>query len=249
MTAKVKRRTALAAAIAMVGTRRAAAQEFKLTSVLSELISTAGDSFGVTYPVKPKGTAPFPTVIVLAAEETSGVATDALDRLTKEGIFAVAPDVFLDDPIDEVVMNRIDATCDWAGKNGGDMSRLGIVGFGSGGRAAWIYDARSPTLKAVIAWYGSLQGETSQAHPTTALDAASKLNAPLLGLYGKNDGTPQHLLLDAEARAKKAGKIVEVVSYVGVGRDFAAPGSSFDQAATLDGWQRTTKWLRDHGVA
>ena len=82
----------------------------------------------------------------------------------------------------------------------------------------------------------------------TALDAASMLNAPLLGLYGKNDGTPQRLLLDAEARAKKAGKTAEIVAYVGAGHNFAVPGASFDQAATIDGWERTLKWLRAHGV-
>jgi carboxymethylenebutenolidase len=147
-------------------------------------------------------------------------------------------------------MQRLDATRDWAGKNGGDIARLGIIGFGPGGRAAWLYAAFSPALKAAIAWGGPMQGTTSPARPITALEVAGQLNAPLLGLYGKNDGTPQRILLDAEARAKKAGKTADIVSYVGAGQNFAVPGAaSFDEAATIDGWQRTLKWLRDHGVS
>ena len=238
MTAIVTRRATLVAiaSVALVG--HAEAQDTRAE------ISTPGGPIGASF-LKPEGAGPFPVVLV-ATETAPGQRTlvaDACSRLAKEGFFAVAPDLFAGNPPDATIMQRLDATRDWAGQNGGDSARLGLVGFGPGGRLAWLYDAYSPGLKAVVAWYGPMQGEAT-------LDAAARLHAPLLGLYGKTDGTPQRVLLDAEGRAKKAGKTAEIVVYVGAGTNFAVPGtSSFDQAATLDGWQRTVAWLRKFGVA
>ena len=75
----------------------------------------------------------------------------------------------------------------------------------------------------------------------TALEAAAHLHAPRCSAStAKTTATPQSVLLDAESKAKQAGKIAEIVAYVGAGQNFAVPGApSFDQAATLDGWQRT----------
>ena len=252
MVGGVTRRATLAGVAGLALTRDGAAQGLRGVATSSIQIPTADGSIGVLSPVRPPGNGPVPVVLVLAGENASPeqLVADALDRLTKEGFLAAAPDVFAGDPSDSVVMQRIDATRDWAGKNSGDVARLGIVGFGPGGRAAWLYDAHSPALKAAVAWYGPMQGAPSPARPTTALDAAGHLNAPLLGLYGKNDGTPQRVLLDAEARSKQAGKTADIVLYTGVGPNFAVPGTaSFDQAATLDGWQRTIAWLRDHGMS
>ena len=245
----VTRRAVLAAGALLSLPRFARAQDGDGVQTGEAEIPTDGGAIAATF-AKPPGSGPFP--IVLVAENGTGLdraVIDACRGLAKEGFLAVAPALFAGNPPDGTLMQRLDATASWAAGNAGDRQRTGIVGFGLGGRLAWIYAAFSPALKAAVAWYGPMQGTTSPAHPITALDAAGRLNAPLLGLYGKNDGTPQRVLLDAEARAKKAGKTAEIVSYVGAGRDFAVPGPSFDQAATLDGWQRTLKWLRDHGVA
>ena len=199
---------------------------------------------------RPAGTGPFP--VVLVAEHGAGLGQpvrDACHGLAKEGFVAVAPALFAGDPPDGTVNQRLDAARDWATQNGGDPARLGIVGFGAGGRAAWLYDAASPALKAAVSWYGPLAGATSPAHPMTALEAAAHLHAPMLGLYGKNDGTPQRSLLDAESKAKAAGKTAAIVLYVGAGQNFDVAGApGYDQAATLDGWKRTLAWLRKNGV-
>ncbi len=249
MKTGITRRAGLAAALALGLSRPARAQDADGVQTGEAQIPTEGGAVAGIF-AKPPGAGPFP--IVLVAENGTGldrVVIDACHGLAKEGFMAVAPALFAGNPPDGTLMQRLDATASWAAQNGGDRLRTGIVGFGPGGRIAWLYAAFSPALKAAVAWYAPLQGTTSPTHPMTALDAAAHLNVPLLGLYGKNDGTPQRLLLDAEARAKKAGKTAEIVSYVGAGRDFAVSGPSFDQAATLDGWQRTLKWLRDHGVA
>ena len=102
--------------------------------------------FAGTY-AKPAGSGPFS--IVLVAENGTGldrVVTDACHGLAKEGFLAVAPALFAGDPPDGTLLRRLDAAAAWAAQHGGDMARLGIVGFGPGGRAAWIYDAYSPTF-------------------------------------------------------------------------------------------------------
>lgn len=250
MTTGVTRRVTLAAAMLLSLPRFARAQGDGVQNGEAQIPTDGGAIAGIW--AKPPGPGPGPFPIVLVAENGTGldrVVIDACHGLAKEGFLAVAPALFAGDPPDGTLMQRLDAAATWASQNGGDRARVGIVGFGPGGRAAWLYDAFSPALKAAIAWSGPLQGALSPAHPMTALDAAGQLNAPLLGLYGKNDGTAQRLLLDAEDRAKKAGKIAEIVDYVGAGHNFAIPGASFDQAATLDGWERTLKWLRSHGVS
>ena len=199
---------------------------------------------------RPPGAGPFP--IVLVAENGTGldrVVGDACQALAKAGILAVAPALFAGTPTDGTLMMRLDAALAWAAQNGGDTTRLGIVGFGPGGRLAWLYDAFSPAVKAAVAWYGPLGGVTSPAQPMTALEAATALHGPMLGLYGKNVGTTQRVLLEAEAKAKQAGKVAQIVRYVGAGQNFAVAGShAFDHAATIDGWRRTMNWLRDNGV-
>lgn len=250
ITPGVTRRASLAAVAVLSMSRFARAQGEDGVETGETQIPTDGGTVAGIY-AKPPGTGPFP--IVLVAENGTGldrVVIDACHGLAKAGYLAVAPALFAGNPPDGTLMQRLDATASWAAQTGGDRLRTGIVGFGPGGRAAWIYAAFSPALKAAVAWYGPMQGAISPAHPMTALEAAGQLNAPLLGLYGKNDGTPQHILLDAEARAKKAGKTAEIVQYVGASQNFAVAGApSFDQAATLDGWKRTLSWLRDHGVA
>lgn len=249
MTSAINRRATLAAAAALAVACTARAQNTEGPDVGAAQIPSAGGDIAGLF-AKPAGSGPFP--IVLVAESGNGLSrlmTDSCRGLAKEGFLAVAPALFAGSPPDGTIMQRLAAAAAWAGQNGGDPARLGIVGFGAGGRAAWLYDAYSPALKAAIVWYGPLEGATSPSHPTTALDAAAHLHAPLLGLYGKGDTIPRRVLLDAEARAKQAGKTADIVSYVGAGPDFAAAGTpAFDQAATLDGWSRTLAWLRDHGV-
>lgn len=249
MAADQTRRAVLAATAGLLLARHAAAQGTDTVVTGEAQVITAGGPIDAIF-AHPPGTGPFP--VVLVAENGTGldrVVIDACHGLAKEGYLAIAPALFAGDPPDGTLMQRLDAARAWAGQNGGDVVRLGIVGFGPGGRAAWLFDAYQPGLKAAIAWNGPLQGTISPARPMTALDAAAHLHAPLLGLYGKTDGIPQRLLLDAEARAKQAGKVAEIVEYVGAGQNFAVAATpGYDAAATIDGWQRTLAWLHKNSV-
>lgn len=239
---------------------------------------SAGDtkifSDGVDLPgyyAKPAGAGPFPTVLVV--EEIFGVhehIKDICRRLAKLGYLAVAPELYarigdlstMSDPQqivrdviskapDQQLMRDLDNTVVWAGKNGGDLDRLGITGFCRGGRAVWLYDAHNPALRAAVAWYGPVTGQVSPIQPKTALDLADTLHAPLLGLYGKEDeGIPVSQLMQAEAKAKAAGKTIEIVVYDNAGHAFYADyRPSYRAPAAMDGWQRMLAWFKQYGVA
>ena len=59
-----------------------------------------------------------------------------------------------------------------------------------------------------------IKNPTSDIKPKTALDIADQLHCPVLGLYGGQDQIiPVDLIHQAEAKAKEAGKTVEIVIY------------------------------------
>src|SRR4030088_3680217 len=106
------------------------------------------------YFARPNGVSNPP--VVLVAMEIFGLheyIKDVTRRLAKLGAFAVAPDYYfrkgdltkitdikqfvpmVDSKPDAELLSDLDATVAWAKSQGGDTSRLGIVGFCRGGRA------------------------------------------------------------------------------------------------------------------
>jgi carboxymethylenebutenolidase len=222
------------------------------------------------YAARPAGAGPFPTVLVI--EEIFGVheyIKDTCRRLAKAGYQAVAPELYarladlskmtdtaqifreviLRAP-DSQMLSDLDAAAAWAASHGGDASRLGVTGFCRGGRDTWLYAAHNPQLKAAVAWYGPVAGETSSIQPQTALDIAAELKCPLLGLYGGQDsGIPQPLVREAETKARAAGKTVDVVVYPDAPHGFHADyRPSYRKSDAEDGWNRMLAWFRRYGV-
>ena len=83
------------------------------------------------------------------------------------------------------------------------------------------------------------------------LDVADQLKCPLLGLYGEQDTSiPVADVRAAEAKAKAAGKTVEIVFYPDAPHGFHADyRPSYRQADAEDGWKRLLAWFAAYGVA
>jgi len=108
---------------------------------------------------------------------------------------------------DAQVMSDLDATGAWAGKNSGNVDKLGITGFCWGGRTTWLYTAHNPQIDAGVAWYGRLVGDKTELTPMHPLDVVDRINAPVLGLYGGADaGIPNDTVERMNEALKKAGK-------------------------------------------
>lgn len=223
------------------------------------------------YYARPAGAGPFPTVVVI--EEIFGVheyIKDTCRRLAKLGYLAVAPELYariadlskmtdagqiIRDVIskapDATVLSDLDSTVVWAMANHGDPARLGVTGFCRGGRNVWMFAEHNPQLKAAVAWYGPVMSPTSEIQPTTPTDHADALKCPLLGLYGEKD--PSIKVADvqaAAARARAAGKSVEIVVYPNSAHAFHADyRPSYVKADAEDGWARMLAFFKQHGVA
>lgn len=149
------------------------------------------------------------------------------------------------------MLSDLDSTVDWAAANHGDIGRLGVTGFCRGGRGTWLFAAHNPKLKAAVAWYGPIVGTATPIQPANTIDIAGELKCPLLGLYGAKDpGIAVADVQAAEAKAKAAGKTIEIVVFPEAGHGFHADyRPTFVAAAAEDGWTRMQAWFRRYGVA
>jgi carboxymethylenebutenolidase len=210
---------------------------------------------------------------ILVVQEIFGVhewIKDVCRRFAKEGYFAVAPALYArqGDPTtytdiqklvseivskvdDNVVMTDLDATAKWAAANGGDASKIGVTGFCWGGRITWLYTAYNPSVKAGVAWYGRMvrpEGNTQPKHP---VEIAAGLKGRVLGLYGELDkGIPLTQVEAMRAALKEAGDTgCEIVVYPGADHGFLADyRPTYNEVAAKDGWARSLKWFKSHGV-
>ena len=222
------------------------------------------------YFAKPARKGTFP--VILVNEEIFGVheyIKDVCRRWAKLGYLAVATEYYarigdlskmtdvsqiISDVIskapDDQYMADLDSTAAWALQNGGSSTRVGVMGFCRGGRQTWLYAAHSPHLKAAVAFYGPLLGTPTPIQPHTALDLAEEIKCPLLGLYGGQDPSiPVEAVRQAEAKAKAAHKIVEIVIYPDAPHGFHADyRPSYRQADAEDAWKRAQAWFHRFGV-
>jgi carboxymethylenebutenolidase len=95
-----------------------------------------------------------------------------------------------------------------------------------------------------------LGGAPTAIQPVPALDVADKIKCPLLGLYGGQDaGIPVDQVRQAEAKARAAHEIVEIVIYPDALHGFHADyRPSYRQADAEDAWNRALAWFRRFGV-
>lgn len=223
------------------------------------------------YRAMPEGKGPFPLVLVV--HEIFGVhehIKDVCRRLAKAGYLAIAPELFarqgdvsklegfarirevVDRVPDAQVLADLDATAAWAKKEGTlDGDRIGITGFCWGGRIVWLYAAHAKKLDAGVAWYGRLSSPINALQTKTPLDVASKLKAPVLGLYGGQDaGIPVAHVEMMRKELAKAGKTTsEIVVYPEAGHAFYADyRPSYRKAAADDAWAKALAFLKKNGV-
>ncbi len=220
------------------------------------------------YMARPEGAGPFP--IVLVNEEIFGVheyIKDICRRLAKRGYAAIAVEIYarladlskmtdyaeiqskaISKKPDNELMHDLDSAVAYAAAHGGDRSRIGVIGFCRGGRNTWLYDAWRPDLKAAVAFYGPVGGATSDIQPKTVTDIAGQIHAPLLGLYGgKDPSIPVPAIEAAVAKARAAGKIVELVIYPDSPHAFAADyRPSYHEADAKDAFARMEAWLKKY---
>ena len=228
----------------------------------------------VSRPEKAKGSLP----IVIVASEIFGVheyIADVTRRFAKLGYLAIAPEFFTraGDPNaygtvaeiqknivaktpDTQVLNDLQAALVWAGKNGGDLKRVGVTGFCWGGRITWL-SATLPQVRAGVAWYGRLIGEKTEGNPRHPVEIAADLKAPVLGLYGGADvgisleSVDQMKVALAQAASKNPfAKASQFEVYPDTPHAFHADyRATYREGPAKDGWEKCIAWFKKMGVA
>ena len=274
------RRTALKAALG-VGYAAAAMPIMAQTAIktpsdgltVGEVQLTVNGTSVPVYRAAPAGKTGLPVVLVLS--EIFGVhehIADVARRFARAGYLALAPELFVRQGDaqsygeiaklmaeviakvpDAQVMADLDACIDWAAANGGDVNKVGVTGFCWGGRQTWLYAAHQKRVKAGVAWYGRLVGQSNDLTPRNPVDLAGQLNGPVLGLYGGADtGIPLETveqMKTALARGNTASKASQFVVYPDAPHAFHADyRPSFRKEAAEDGWKRCLAWFGQHGV-
>src|SRR4029453_18362562 len=210
--------------------------------------------------------------VVLVAMEVFGLheyIKDVTRRLAKLGAFAVAPDYYfrkgadltkiteipqlmpiVNSKPDAELLSDLDSTVAWAKSQGGDASRLGIVGFCRGGRTVWEYAAHSGALKAGAAFYGSLVDPPNPVWPKSPTQLAPEMKAPVLGLYGEADtGIPVATVEAFKAALAENKKTAEFKIYPGAPHGFHADyRPSYRKDTAEDAWRQIKTWFRKYGV-
>ena len=227
----------------------------------------------VSRPEKSKGELP----VIIIVSEIFGVheyIADVTRRFAKLGYLAIAPEFFVraGDPNafgtiaeilsnivaktpDAQVLNDLQAAVVWAGKNGGNLKKVGVTGFCWGGRITWL-SATLPQVRAGVAWYGRVIGEKTEGNPRHPSEIASELKAPVLGLYGGADegislGSLEKMR-EALARAaphNPAAKASLIEIYPGTPHAFHADyRESYRPGPAQDGWEKCIAWFKKNGV-
>ena len=243
--------------------------------VVGEVKIPVTDGEVPAYRARPEGKGPFP--IVLVVQEIFGVhehIKDIVRRFAKAGFYAIAPDLYfrqgdaskisdIQQVIreivakvpDEQVMGDLDSTVAFVKAEGkGDAAKLGVTGFCWGGRIVWLYAAHNPAVKAGVAWYGRVVGDSSPMTPKHPIDVVNDLKAPVQGLYGGADSGIPNDTVDKMRDALKgssntAAKKSTIKTYPDTPHGFNADyRPSYRKAQADDAWKLAVDWFKANGV-
>jgi carboxymethylenebutenolidase len=232
-------------------------------------VAVAGGEMPVYY-ARPADVANPP--VILVAMEIFGLhewVKDITRRMAHLGALAIAPDYYFrfgvnllditDTPKLLPIVNKkpdaelfadLDATVAWAKSQGGDTSRLGIMGFCRGGRTVWEYTSHNPDLKASVAFYGTITDPANPVWPKSPMQLVPEMKAPVLGLYGAEDtGIPVAQVEAMKAAMAAANKPAEFHIYPGAPHGFEADyRASYRKDAAEDAWKQMQAWFKKYKV-
>ncbi|HKQ58251.1 MAG TPA: dienelactone hydrolase family protein [Candidatus Eisenbacteria bacterium] len=199
----------------------------------------------------PEADKPAPAVIVVHESwGLNGQIRTVAKRLAQEGYVAIVPDLYRGRAADaEAASSRgpdetqavadLEAAAAWLHtqpRANGD--RIGVMGFGTGGRLSQLLAMRVP-LAALVMFYG---------RPETGAAALATLKAPLQAHFGGDDQGIGPEQVDAlTAGIGRAGRTGEVHVYANAGPAFMHEGrDSYRLEAARLAWARTLVFLQKY---
>jgi carboxymethylenebutenolidase len=130
--------------------------------------------------------------------------------------------------------------------------RVGVIGFCSGGRQAYLAACTLRGIDAVAVCYGggvvAKPEEITPRQPVAPIDFTKDLQCPLLGLFGAEDKRPSpDDAAKTEEALKKFGKTYEFHMYENAGHSFfSVDRPQYRVHAAMDGWKRVLAWFEKY---
>jgi len=129
--------------------------------------------------------------------------------------------------------------------------KVGVIGYCSGGRQAFLAACLAPVDAAVDCYGGGVvvtRDEVTPQRPVPPIDLVPQMKAPLLGLFGGQDRNPSP---DHVARMEKelsaAGKEYEFHTYDDANHGFfSVDFPTYNQEAVRDGWKQIWAFFGKH---
>lgn len=210
------------------------------------------------YVARPKGSGPFP--IVLVCHENRGLTEhirDVARRLAKAGYAALAIDLLAreggTDKIADAAqipgmlgnapparfvqdfqagLRYMQAQPDAA------KDRVGMVGFCFGGGVTWRVATKMPELRAAVPFYG----------PNPPLEDVPGIRAAVLAIYAERDQRINQGIPAIEAAMKQHGKTFEKIIYPNADHAFHNDTNAerYAPEAARDAWAKTLAWFEKH---
>ena len=130
--------------------------------------------------------------------------------------------------------------------------RVGVIGYCSGGRQAYLAACTLRGIDAAIDCYGggvvARPEELTPRQPVAPIDFTKDLACPLLGLFGVEDTRPSpDDVAKTKAALTKFGKTYAFHTYDSAGHAFfAVDRPQYRQHAAVDGWQKVFAWFETY---
>jgi len=134
--------------------------------------------------------------------------------------------------------------------------KIGVIGFCSGGRHAYLVACTLPGIDAAVdCWGGRVivnsPADITPKRPIEVITLSKSLSCPLLGIFGNEDKNPSPADVDrTEEVLKRLGKNYEFHRYDGAGHGFfSSDRPAYRPEQAVDGWQKVFGFFEKHLAA
>lgn len=134
----------------------------------------------------------------------------------------------------------------------GSNGKVGVIGFCSGGRQAFLAGCALAEFDAVVDCYGAFVARSSPGgspfQAESLLPLTGDLSCPVLGLFGADDKHPSpEETAELEAELQRHGKAYEFHTFKDAGHAFFAPDRpGYRPHAAVEGWRLVFDFLGRH---
>ena len=219
------------------------------------------------YLARPLGGGPYPGVVVIHhMPGWDGPTKEIARRFAHHGYAALSPNLHFREGkatpeensasiraaggmSDDRTMDDVQGAVDYLRALPYVSGKVGVIGYCSGGRQAYLAACTLRGIDAAIDCYGggvvAKPEELTARQPVAPIDFTKDLQCPLLGLFGVEDARPSpEDVAKTEAALKKHGKSYAFHTYENAGHAFFAVNRpNYRPHAAVDGWEKVFAWF------